>query len=85
MTEPTDPILSMIQRIQSDVAELKRNMAELNAALARDGTPFGDQNKQIQSAAGLSWLDSLTRDTVEELRKEGEAVKQRLRSLETQP
>ena len=72
MVRSNDEVLSILRRIEADIAAIKRDIAKI---AARD---------QTTPRAGFIDLDRLAPEIVEAFRKEGEAVKQRLRSLETQ-
>jgi hypothetical protein len=87
MAEPTDAIMPILQRIQTDVGELKRDVGDLKRDVAALRKSFEAQNEKLREMNGyLSFNLGITSPhtfDIDELRKEGEAVKQRLRSLET--
>jgi hypothetical protein len=89
MAESTDVILPILQRIQSDVADLKRDVADLKRDVAdlRQGmadvnTKLGEMNGYLSFNLGITSRHTFEIDAI---RKEGEAVKRRLHVLEIQP
>ena len=74
MAEPIDVIMPVLQRIQSDVAELKRDVTRVNDKLT-------EMNGYISFNLGVTSRHTFE---IEAIRKEGEAVKRRLQALEIQ-
>jgi len=74
MAEPIDVIMPVLQRIQSDVAELKRDVTRVNDKLT-------EMNGYISFNLGITSRHTFE---IEAIRKEGEAVKRRLQALEIQ-
>ena len=73
MAEPTDTILPILQRIQTDIAALRKSFAAQEEKLR-------EMNGYLSFNLGITARHTFE---IEDLRKEGEAIKQRLRSLET--
>ena len=82
MAESTDVILPILQRIQSDVADLKRDVADLKQGMADVNTKLSEMNGYLSFNLGITSRHSFEIDAI---RKEGEAVKRRLHVLEIQP
>jgi hypothetical protein len=73
MADPTDTILPILQRIQTDIVALRKSFAAQEEKLR-------EMNGYLSFNLGVTSRHTFE---IEDLRKEGEAVKQRLRSLET--
>ena len=82
MAESTDVILPILQRIQSDVADLKRDVADLKQGMADVNTKLSEMNGYLSFNLGITSRHSFEIDAI---RKEGEAVKRCLHVLEIQP
>ncbi len=82
MAEPIDAIMPMLQRIQSDVADFRRDMADVKRALASQTDKLSEMNGYLSFNLGITSRHTFEIDA---LRKEGEAIKDRLRALEVQP
>jgi predicted nucleic acid-binding Zn-ribbon protein len=88
MAEPTDVIIPILQRIQSDVGELKRDVADVKLDVAEIKTTLGRHSEKLNEMNGyLSFSLNITaRHTteVDTLRDEIDAIKRRLATLERQ-
>jgi hypothetical protein len=79
MAEPTDAIVPILQRIQTDVAETKRELARNTAVLTKQG-------EKLEAIEGyLTYQLGITGRTVadiEALKAEITAIKKRVDALE---
>jgi hypothetical protein len=79
MAEPTDAIVPILQRIQTDVAETKRELARNTAVLTKQG-------EKLEAIEGyLTYQLGITGRTVadlEALKTEIAAIKKRVDALE---
>jgi hypothetical protein len=79
MVEPTDAILPILQRIQADVADMKRDVDKINATLAQHGKKLDAIEGYLTYQLGIS---SRTIADVEALKNEILEIKKRVEVLE---
>ena len=80
MAEPTDAILPILQRMQTDLGDIRRDIAALRKSAETQEEKLREMNGYLSFNLGITSRHTFE---IEDLRKEGEAIKQRLRSLET--
>jgi hypothetical protein len=80
--EPIDAILPILQRMQGDLGELKRDFAALRKSFDAQIEKLREMNGYLSFNLGVTSRQTFE---IDDLRKEGEAVKSRLRALEAQP
>jgi hypothetical protein len=79
MVEPTDAILPILQRIQADVADTKRDMEKINLTLSQHGKKLDAIEGYLTYQLGIS---SRTIADVEALKSEILEIKRRVEVLE---
>ena len=88
MVEPTDVIMPILQRIQADIAEIRRVQDNHTRRLAEVGEVQSQHTRQLSEMNGyMSFsLSIITRHTGENEAARGEldAIKRRLARLEAQ-
>jgi len=80
MSEVTDLVLPVLQRVQADLAEVKREIADIKSVQAEHGQRFDDLEIYLAYATGLA---SQSKADVRSVKSEIRAIKQRLETLET--
>lgn len=81
MPDPTDVIVPMLQRIQSDVADLKLDVSVVKTDLSALKERFGALGPYVTYTMGLHTQDKLD---IERHDEEIATIKQRLDQLEAQ-
>ena len=79
MAEPTDAIIPILQRIQADVAETKRELARNTATLTQQGEKLAAIDEHLTYHLGIT---GRTIADVETLKAEVAAIKKRVEALE---
>lgn len=79
MPRPTDILVPMMQRIQADIAEMKRDMKSLDGRMGRMESSFEALTPFITYTVGLHTQDKLD---IERHDEEIAAIKRRLDALE---
>ena len=79
MAEPTDAIVPILQRIQTDVAETKRELARNTAVLTKQGEKLEAIEGYLTYQLGIT---GRTVADVEALKTEIAAIKKRVDALE---
>ena len=79
MAEPTDAIVPISQRIQTDVAETKRELARNTAALTQQGEKLATIDEHLTYHLGIT---GRTVADVEALKAEVAAIEKRVDALE---
>jgi hypothetical protein len=82
MSEVTDLVLPILQKVQTDLAEMKRDLAEVKRVQAEHGQRFEDLEIYLAYATGLA---SQSKADVRSVKSEIRAIKQRPETLETSP
>ncbi len=82
MSEVTDVVLPILQRIQADVADVKRDVGEMKATLAEHTDKFEEIEIYLAYATGLA---SQNKADARSIKSEIRTIKQRLEALETAP
>jgi septal ring factor EnvC (AmiA/AmiB activator) len=80
LSEVTDLVLPLLQRMQSDLSELKRDMAAVKATLAQHSEKF--EELEIYTAYETS-LGTQNKADLQAIKKTIKAMEQRLHALET--
>jgi septal ring factor EnvC (AmiA/AmiB activator) len=82
MSEVTDLLMPILQKIQADLAEVKRDLAQVKDVQEDHSQRFEDMEIYLAYATGLASQSKADSKSVKsEIRK----IKQRLDSLETRP
>jgi hypothetical protein len=82
VAEPTDAILPILQRMQSDIADLKREVGDLKREMK---TRHAAETTADALPPLTGRVDMLTGENVAAIKKEGKAVELRLMTLEGRP
>jgi len=82
MSELTDLVLPILQKVQTDLSEMKRDLAEVKRVQSEHGQRFEDLEIYLAYPTGLA---SQSKADVRSVKSEIRAIKQRPETLETSP